>query len=136
MYKVIDYDKKGNLVRFYLGDIDLGYWTGDDWDDAPYEHNAGTVYEEYVSGVLDVCFPYDWEVYEPADDYSYSGNSPYSKDDFRLRGIPFIVASTGNFNYRTYERDLRGKECVVLSMGFEVPDSLVNKLVPYSELIK
>lgn len=48
MYKVIDYDKKGNLVRFYLGDIDLGYWTGDDWDDAPYEHNAGMIYEEYV----------------------------------------------------------------------------------------
>ena len=46
--KIIDFDKKGNVVRFYLGeDVCNDYW-GDDWNDAPYEHNAGTVYNRYV----------------------------------------------------------------------------------------
>lgn len=38
--KIIDFERKGNLVRFYLGDDDLAEWWGDDWNDTPYEHNA------------------------------------------------------------------------------------------------
>ena len=47
--KIIDFERKGNIVRFYLGDVNNsnGYY-GDDWDDVPYEHNAGKVYEQYV----------------------------------------------------------------------------------------
>lgn len=44
--KIIDFERKGNLVRFYLGDDDLEEWYGDDWNDTPYEHNAGQVYDE------------------------------------------------------------------------------------------
>lgn len=29
--KIIDFERKGNLVRFYLGDDDLVEWYGDDW---------------------------------------------------------------------------------------------------------
>ena len=77
--KIIDFEKKGNIVRFYLGEKteDWG-WTnpeykdytgetpswlkpkdtyyGDDWDDAPYEHNAGQVYEEFIKGQKDIAF--------------------------------------------------------------------------------
>lgn len=42
--KIIDFERKGNLVRFYLGDDDLVEWYGDDWNDTPYEHNAERVY--------------------------------------------------------------------------------------------
>ena len=41
--KLIDFERKGNLVRLYLGD-DANF-TGDDWDDYPYEHNASLVYD-------------------------------------------------------------------------------------------
>lgn len=36
--KIIDFERNGNIVRFYLGDVNNsnGYY-GDDWDDVPYE---------------------------------------------------------------------------------------------------
>ena len=90
--KIIDFYKKGNVVRFYLGRDECNDYTGDDWDDRPYEHNAGTVYDEYIEGVLDVAFPFDWDIMEPADDWSYRQNSPFCKDDFKARNAPCIVA--------------------------------------------
>ena len=34
--KVIDFERKGNVIRFYLGKDDLTEWWGDDWNDTPY----------------------------------------------------------------------------------------------------
>lgn len=60
--KIIDFERKGNLVRFYLGDDDLHDWSGDDWNDTPYEYNAGQVYEMkagkahgFNRGMKDLC---------------------------------------------------------------------------------
>lgn len=111
---IIDFERKGNVVRFYLGkkEDDWG-WTnkhykynggngletpdwlkpsdtyyGDDWDDAPYEHNAGSVYGEFVKGYLDVAFDFDDVVLEPCNgEY----NSNWRKDDMVSRLIPCIV---------------------------------------------
>lgn len=63
--KIIDFERKGNLVRFYLGDDDLVEWYGDDWNDTPYEHNAERVYDEYIKGYCDMMFPFDDLVLEP-----------------------------------------------------------------------
>ena len=41
--KIIDFDKKGNVVRFYLGPTNKNDYWGDDWSDKPYEENAGSV---------------------------------------------------------------------------------------------
>ena len=35
--KIIDWDRKGNVLRLYLGEDRLEDWWGDDWDDRPYE---------------------------------------------------------------------------------------------------
>lgn len=109
--KIIDFSRKGNVVRFYLGEktADWG-WTnkdykydgkvpdwlrpsdrffGDDWDDTPYEHNAGTVYDEFIKGVKDIAFDYDDLVLEPADVSSL--NSSYSKENMINREIPCII---------------------------------------------
>lgn len=87
--KVIDWSAKGNVVRLYLGYPDCdGYW-GDDWDDAPYEHNAGNVYDEYIVGFMDVAAGIGYDVTCPEDLYL---NSPYSKADFKA-GVPFAVIS-------------------------------------------
>lgn len=86
--KIIDFERKGNIVRFLLGRDDLEEWHGDDWDDYPYEHNAGPVYDEFVSGHRDVVFPFDMAVLEPRDgEY----NSQYSKDDMKARRVPCII---------------------------------------------
>lgn len=84
--EIIDFARKGNLVRFYLGKN--GEQWGDDWDDVPYEHNAEGVYEQYVSGHKDVSFPFDDIVLEPCDG---TCNSPYSKKDMILRKVPCLI---------------------------------------------
>ena len=90
--KVIDFDRKGNVVRLYLGkDGCEDYW-GDDWNDTPYEHNAGTVYPEFISGIMDIFIPYAFSVIEPKDDWNYRGNTPFCKEDMKDRNVPgFII---------------------------------------------
>lgn len=100
--KIIDCEKKGNLLRLYLGNNDNEDYWGDDWNDVPYEHNAGTVYDEYVTGTVDFAFPFDACVFEPGDDWHYNGNSPYCKEDFKKGNIPFIVAVHPNESERFY----------------------------------
>ena len=56
--KIIDFSKKGNVVRFYLGEDNCKDYWGDDWNDFPYEHNAGCVYDEYIAGIVDIAFPF------------------------------------------------------------------------------
>jgi len=113
--KIIDFDRKGNVVRFYLGEKteDWG-WTnpafkcvigsggyvtpewlkpsdsyyGDDWDDIPYEHNAGTVYDRYIKGHKDITFEDDDLVLEPCNG---AYNSKWSKNDMVARKVPCII---------------------------------------------
>ena len=110
--EIIDFDRKGHLVRFYLGEKDLKWgWTnpnyknryggtpdyltpsdtygGDDWDDTPYEHNAGTVYDYYMKGYKDVVFNFTDILMEPCDGQL---NSNYCKDDFIKRVVPCLIA--------------------------------------------
>lgn len=89
--KIIDFKKKGNVVRFYLGEDDCNDYYGDDWEDSPYEHNAGEVYEEYVKGHVDIAFDFDCLVLEPQDDWHNQGNSEWCKDDMKDRLVPCII---------------------------------------------
>lgn len=91
--KVIDFEKCGNVVRFYLDDIDCDDYWGDDWDDSPYEHNAGKVYDIFIKGYIDIAWPADWYVCEP----SYNVvNSKYCKKDFKERKTPIIIVKDSN----------------------------------------
>jgi len=76
--EVIDFERKGNLVRLYLGKN--GKQWGDDWDDVPYEHNAGKVYDEFIKGYCDIVIDFDYEVEEPHLFLDLI-NSPYNKKD-------------------------------------------------------
>lgn len=87
--KIIDFVKKGQSVRFLLGDDALENWYGDDWNDVPYEHNAGTVYDEFTKGYIDITFDFDDLVLEPSDDWS--DNSSYCKNDMRDRRVPCVI---------------------------------------------
>lgn len=84
--EIIDFERKGNLIRFYLGEN--GKQWGDDWDDAPYEHNADRVYDEYVKGQKVIVFHFDDLVLEPCCGVS---NSSYSKEDMINRRVACII---------------------------------------------
>ncbi len=87
--KIIDFSKKGNIVRFYLGADDLQEWYGDDWNDAPYEYNAGKVYDRFIVGHKDIAFPFDTFVLEPCEGHV---NSRWCKNDMVTRRVPCIIA--------------------------------------------
>lgn len=103
--KIIDFEKKGNVVRFYLGKDDLKDWYGDDWDDFPYEHNAGRVYDEYMEGYTDVVFPFDDLVLEPAD--GYSPNTEYCKYDMEHRHVPCVIVVPDELNQQSWYDDFQ-----------------------------
>lgn len=115
--KIIDIERKGNVVRFYLGEkTDDWGWTkpdytdytgktpdwlkpsdtyyGDDWDDAPYQHNAGEVYDEFVKGHVDTAFPFDALVLEPGDDEWGTNYHSICKNDLVDRKYPALIVVT------------------------------------------
>ena len=89
--KIIDFEPKGNAIRFYLGDDECNDYWGDDWNDRPYEHNAGIVYDRFIKSTADVFVDLDLAVLVPEDDWNYGGNSPFSKEDFKNRIAPCVV---------------------------------------------
>lgn len=89
--KIIGWERKGNVVRFALGEDDLDYWSGDDWNATPYEHNAVSTPLFSVEEYVDIAFDYDVSVLEAQDDWHYHGNSPFCMDDFKDRKAPILV---------------------------------------------
>lgn len=110
--QIIDFYRKGNVIRFYLGKYTKEYgwlnperfntdsWAwhdginrsetyfGDDWDDAPYECNAETVYDEFIYDQVDVALPLDTLVLEPV-------NYSITKNDFVARQLPCLIIVSG-----------------------------------------
>lgn len=115
--KIIDLERKGNVIRFALGSDDLtpDDWGGDDWDDAPYEHNAGP--ELFATEKrVDVAFGYNVEILEACNDYHYRGNSPFCKDDFKERKAPMLIIDpTGDAIY--YSQSLGNENLFKIYMG-------------------
>jgi hypothetical protein len=121
--KVIDWERKGNLVRLYFGKDKLKEWFGDDWDDIPYECNAGEVYDKFVGDILDVCFGYDMEIYEPCHNKL---NSEWCKDDFINNKSVVLVISKEY--YSTFEGAVMDEVNLKISICDDL-DILLEKLV-------
>lgn len=85
--KVIDCEVYGHLVRFVSGRAELEQWWGDDWDDVPYEHNAGTVYDQFAHGFREIAFSTEHQITEPCDGHV---NSPWCKDDMIARKVECV----------------------------------------------
>lgn len=98
--EIIDFKKKGNVIRFYLGKN--GEQWGDNWDNIPYEHNAEKVCDKYIKGYCDIAVDFDWEVQEPADLFS---NSPYSKLLMRDRNVNALNIHKEDKEYLIYFGD-------------------------------
>ena len=100
--KIIDFEKKGNLVRFYLGNDNCTDYSGDDWDDRPYECNAETVSPRYIGGHVDYVFPFEDLVLEPADGIF---SSDYCKDDMKARRVPCIIVVPKRIHQNYHKTD-------------------------------
>ena len=88
--KVIDFVHYGNTFGLYLGEDNCNDYWGDDWNDAPYEHNAGRVYPEYIQGYVEFGFPLKYSVCEACEGYL---NSPFSKEDMKDREVQCLTIS-------------------------------------------
>ncbi len=125
--KIIDLEVTDNKIRFYLGNDDLQEWWGDDWNDIPYEHNAGTVYLRFVIETEDVAIDFQDTVIEPCD---CQMNSPYSKDDFRYRKVPcLIVIKKGDYpekfsKFDTYQDFICYEKSIKIYFGDNIQDTL------------
>lgn len=93
---IIDIQAKGNVLRFYLGEN--GTQTGDDWNDVPYEHNAGKVYDEFIQDTYDIVLPFEFEVQEACSNFL---NSPYCYNNFKEKN----VAKYYIYNKNKHEKD-------------------------------
>lgn len=122
--KVCDFEKKGNVIRLYLTDEDIADVYIDDSKKRPYEHNAGTVSEE-VYPYIELAFPLKIWVTEPADDWHYNGNSPYSKDDFKNRKAPcLLIGDLGDDWQDEYSIQLGNTNLLHIYYGDKLSDIL------------
>ena len=129
MTKILDFEWFGNIVKLYLGETVNGIY-GDDWNDTPYEHNAGTVYDKFYTDTVEIAFPLSTSVFEPC--YGYS-NSPYCKKDFLFRKVPFLMFGQldETWKYHDYEELL---ETAPSLNKLYIGDDWEDVLVKYSNL--
>lgn len=127
--KILDFECFGNIIKLYLGETTVGIF-GDDWNDTPYEHNAGTVYDRFYTDTVEIAFPLSTSVFEPCFGYS---NSPYCKKDFLFRKVPFLLFGQldETWKYHDYEELL---ETAPSLHKLYIGDDWDEVLVKYGEL--
>ena len=97
--------KKGTYVAYFTT-IPLEKQWGDDWNDVPYEHNAGIPYDDIVYGrdengkvfvesredfpIYKVYFTPKHDYVRMPEDYSYGGNSPFCVDDINKGAVAWL----------------------------------------------
>ena len=88
MTKIIDWETKGNVIRFYLGKEDDQDYYGDDWNDASFLHNAGLVFGNYIEGIAEIYVPFNCVVHNPTDD-----EQVITKEDFKEMKYPCLIVT-------------------------------------------
>ncbi len=79
----------------YFTNIPLSEQTGDDWNDAPYEHNAGEPYYDSKDQIIKVVY----EGYINTPCYG-TDNSPYSVDMINEKCVAWLMGFS--FNEKKY----------------------------------
>ena len=92
-----DFELNEKELMAYFTPVPLDEQWGDDWDDAPYEHNAGTPYDNiWVDDVrteieiLQVPFAVKSYNFSLPDDFAYGGNSPFAVADINHGAVACI----------------------------------------------
>lgn len=90
--KIIDFERKGNVVRFYLGKDNVTDYDGEGWEKYPYDR-AERVDEKHIIGSADIAFPFDAMVLEPD---CGEERCSYSKVDMKTGLVPCIIVVPPN----------------------------------------
>lgn len=96
-----EYDQTSRTHIAFFTKLDLLEQWGDDWNDAPYEHNAEEPYEDTEGDIIEVPFAFigseDDEGYFSTYPLEYKlpkdyggGNSPWSVEDINLGAVPWL----------------------------------------------
>lgn len=96
-----EYDKTSRTHSAYFTRLDLLEQWGDDWNDAPYDCNAGGPYENSEGDIIEVPFAFvgseDDEGYFSTYPLEYKlpenyggGNCPWSVEDINLGAVPWL----------------------------------------------
>ena len=87
----------------YFTPVPLDEQWGDDWDDAPYEYNAGTPYDDILVDkerteieILQVPFAVKSYNFSLPDDLAYGGNSPFAVADINHGAVAWIYDVVSN----------------------------------------
>ena len=99
---------------------------GDDWNDAPYEHNAGEPYTGKGWKIFTVFFEADLN--EPCDDYR---NPYYSVEEINKKAIPWLSPySSSEHNFKIWAgTTLRDFIDIIKIVGGEVYVPLSNSII-------
>ncbi len=103
----IHYEEQPNPDRIIGEEEYIAYFTplplneqwGDDWDDSPYEHNAGRPYDHDndQKEVDIILIPFAIKNVRPwikfPESYSFGGNSPFSVSDINFGAVAWIFAA-------------------------------------------
>ncbi len=90
--KIIDFERKGNVVRFHLGKDSTTDYDGEGWEKYPYDR-AERVEMKYIIGSADIAFPFDALVLEPECGDEFCS---YSKMDMKTGIVPCIIVVPPN----------------------------------------
>ena len=102
-----DYVPGEKELYAYFTPIELSEQWGDDWNDAPYEHNAGSPYDDIIVeteeknglkfatkvehyGIIMIPFAVKSFYYKLPKDYDYCGNSNFSVDMINSGAVAWI----------------------------------------------
>ena len=121
--EVIDFEDRGNIIRFYLGKNGEQY--GDDWDDAPYEDNAETVYDKFIEGAVDIAFDLSMDVFVPSSASYYSAG--YRKDYMVKRRYPCVSIVERSLGCWSYEDATKSSDSWNIYFGDVLKKDMIEK---------
>lgn len=102
--KIIDFETKGNVIRFALGADDCDDYWGDGWNNIYGQDNVGPVYDRFITGYATIFVPFDYAVCDLKRDWHYQNpfGPGWTKEDFKLEHIPCLIVDVSPEWYTTY----------------------------------
>jgi len=112
----------------YFTNISLKKQTGDDWNDRPYEHNAGEPYSKKKDQIIKLMYS-GYDINTPAE--LHPPNSPYSVDMINAGAVAWLAGRGFDYEPLYIQAGATIKEFIgkIEQMGGEVyyPESSLDK---------
>lgn len=115
---VLCYIKDGTA---YFTSLPLNEQTGDDWDDVPYEHNAGEPYYQESDQIIKIAYISNYSIETPSE--RAGSNSSYSVDMINSKAVAWLTG---------YDYEL--KEYVTILAGSSIEEFITKIIILEGEI--